>query len=195
MHGKAENIGATGLRSFIERLERLIEEKKVIAEDMKQVKAEAKGLGFDVKVIMQMIKERAQDPAEVQEWLAICETYRASLGMLGGTPLGEAARRRFEKPHKPAGTDDDAVEDEAPDAKDVEPVDWEGECAKAREQGEQAAKDGISVLRNPYVASDRRRAAWDEGYCSASGGDGMDLPPHLRRPEKPKKDKKGAGDE
>lgn len=188
MHGTA-NTGATGLRSFIERLERLAQEKKAISEDMKQVMTEAKGLGYDPKAIRQMIKERAMDPAEREEWQAICEVYRAHLNLLNGTPLGEAARRRFEADNAPDGADAGEAPEAPYDAAEPPPVDWEAECAKARAKGAAAAEAGEKVFANPYLANDKRRAAWDEGYCEASGSDGMDLPPHLRRKEKPKKKK------
>lgn len=86
-------IGAERLRTFIERIERLSEEKDAIAADIKEVKAEARGEGFDIAAINQLLKERKMDPADRQEKEAILETYRRALGMLGGTPLGNAAMK------------------------------------------------------------------------------------------------------
>ena len=76
--------GTTGarLRSIIERIERLEEEKQGIAEDIKEVFSEAKGDGFDVKTIRQIIKIRKKDPSDRQEEEALLETYMAALGML-----------------------------------------------------------------------------------------------------------------
>ncbi len=70
------------LRSLIERIERLEEEKKALAEDIKDVYAESKGNGFDVKAIRTIIRLRKQDPNERQEEESILETYLQALGML-----------------------------------------------------------------------------------------------------------------
>ena len=74
-------VAAAQLRSIIERIERLEEEKKTIADDIKEVKAEAKGNGFDVKAINTIIKLRKQDAAERQEQEAILDLYKSALGM------------------------------------------------------------------------------------------------------------------
>jgi uncharacterized protein (UPF0335 family) len=74
-------VAANQLRSFIERIERLEEEKKTIADDIKEVKAEAKGNGFDIKAINTIIKLRKQDAAERQEQEAILDLYKSALGM------------------------------------------------------------------------------------------------------------------
>jgi uncharacterized protein (UPF0335 family) len=70
------------LKAFVERVERLEEEKKTIADDIKDVYAEAKGNGFDVKALRQIIKLRKQDADERREQEAILETYLHALGML-----------------------------------------------------------------------------------------------------------------
>lgn len=77
-HGQA----AGQLRAFIERVERLEEEKKTIADDIKDVFAEMKGVGFDTKAVRQIIRERKQDQAERQEHESILDIYRAALGMV-----------------------------------------------------------------------------------------------------------------
>lgn len=76
------NTFAAGqLRVFIERVERLEEEKQTIADDIKEVFAEMKGTGFDVKAVRAIIRLRRQDQAERQEAEAILDLYKASLGM------------------------------------------------------------------------------------------------------------------
>jgi uncharacterized protein (UPF0335 family) len=70
------------LMSIIERVERLEEEKKVISEDIKEVFAEAKGNGYDVKVLRTIIRMRKQDENERAEHETILETYLQALGML-----------------------------------------------------------------------------------------------------------------
>ena len=70
------------LRSIIERIERLEEEKKAISEDINDVYAESKGNGFDVKALRTIIRLRKQDPNERQEEESILETYMQALGMI-----------------------------------------------------------------------------------------------------------------
>ena len=76
-----ESVAADQLKSFIERIERLEEEKAGIAGDIKEVYAEAKGNGFDTKVIRKIIAIRKRDYAERQEEEAIMELYLQALGM------------------------------------------------------------------------------------------------------------------
>lgn len=70
------------LRSIIERIERLEEEKKTIADDIRDVYAEGKGNGFDVKALRAIIRLRKQDANERAEFDTILETYMQALGML-----------------------------------------------------------------------------------------------------------------
>ncbi len=69
------------LKAFVERIERLEEEKKAIADDIRDVYAEAKGNGFDVKALRQVIRLRKQDKDERAEQEAILDTYMHALGM------------------------------------------------------------------------------------------------------------------
>jgi uncharacterized protein (UPF0335 family) len=87
------------LRSLVERLERLDEEKRALAEDMKELFAQAKSTGFDVKALKQILKERRQDADERRDLEAIVDTYRTALGMLDGTPLGESAIASLQTAH------------------------------------------------------------------------------------------------
>ena len=70
------------LKAFVERVERLEEEKKAIADDIRDVYAEAKGNGFDVKALRTIVRLRKEDPNERQEHETILETYMQALGML-----------------------------------------------------------------------------------------------------------------
>ena len=70
------------LRAFIERVERLEEEKKALADDIRDVFAEAKGTGFDVKALRAVLKLRKQDVDERREHETIVETYLHALGMI-----------------------------------------------------------------------------------------------------------------
>jgi len=74
-------IAADRLKSFIERIERLEEEKKGIQDDIKEIYAEAKGTGFDVKIMRQIIRLRKMDNADRQEQETILELYLQALGM------------------------------------------------------------------------------------------------------------------
>jgi uncharacterized protein (UPF0335 family) len=78
---QTESIAADQLKSFIERIERLEEEKAGIAGDIKEIYAEAKSNGFDTKVIRKIISIRKKDYAERQEEEAILELYLQALGM------------------------------------------------------------------------------------------------------------------
>jgi uncharacterized protein (UPF0335 family) len=77
----SQTVAAGQLRAFIERIERLEEEKKTIADDIKEVYAEAKGTGFDTKAVRTIIRLRKKDQAELQEEEAIIDLYKAALGM------------------------------------------------------------------------------------------------------------------
>jgi len=79
-------IAADQLRSFVERVERLEEEKKAISDDIKDIYAEAKGNGYDVKVLRQVVRIRKQDNNTRQEMEALLDLYLSALGMaLEGT--------------------------------------------------------------------------------------------------------------
>lgn len=90
LHQSAQNQ----LRQFIEQLERLEEEKKAIADDIRDKFAEAKALGFDVKIMRQVLRLRKKPKTDREEEEAVLETYLAALGMLDGTPMGEYIARQ-----------------------------------------------------------------------------------------------------
>jgi uncharacterized protein (UPF0335 family) len=74
-------VSAQGrLRSFVERLERLEEDKAAVLTDMKEVRAEAKGEGYDTKILNRVIRIRKQDRAKRQEEEAILDLYLSALG-------------------------------------------------------------------------------------------------------------------
>lgn len=87
-------LAADRLRSIVERIERLEEEKAALAGDIKEVYAEAKGAGFDAKIIRQVIRERKMEADDRAEREHLLDLYRRALGMLADTPLGEAALRK-----------------------------------------------------------------------------------------------------
>lgn len=74
-------IAGDQLRSLIERIERLEEERKATAEDVREVYAEAKAAGFDIKVMRQLVRLRLLDSAEREEQEALLDIYRHAVGM------------------------------------------------------------------------------------------------------------------
>jgi uncharacterized protein (UPF0335 family) len=76
-----DNVSAEQLRLFIERIERLEEEKRGIADDVKDTYAEAKATGFDPKIMRTIIRLRKMEKHQLDEQDALIETYRAALGM------------------------------------------------------------------------------------------------------------------
>ncbi len=73
-------LAAGQLKSFIERIERLEEEKKALADDIREVYAEAKGSGFDAKVMRQVVRARKMETAERQEQEALFDLYMSAVG-------------------------------------------------------------------------------------------------------------------
>lgn len=204
---QANSSAAEMLRSYAERIVRLKEEIKAFQADIKDIRNEAGSQGYDKKALMLVVArmmEDESDRAARQETAALADVYLASLGMLDGTPLGDAARRRFDPIDDPV---DSAVEpDEVADHDDGGPHGVEHEdasppsgamseetIAAAREEGSAAAEAGERVFANPYVAGDPRRAAWDEGWCVRKGSDGMEIPDAFRRKKKPAADDAGDG--
>jgi uncharacterized protein (UPF0335 family) len=194
--GGRNATGASRLVGFVERLERLAAEIDELKDDVKEVKAEAKAEGFDIKTIAALLKLRKLTDDERREREALLDLYKAAIGMLDGTPLGEAARRRFDDGKGKDGGDGAGAgageeEDSSAGTQGAEAFGFE-ELEAARERGGADALAGVRVLQNPFVAGDPRRAKWDEGWCREKGSDGMDLPAAWRR-RAPDGDKDAGG--
>ena len=86
-----ETVAAGQLRALIERIERLEEEKKSIADDIKDVYGEAKANGFDTKVLRQVVRIRKQDQAERQEQEALLDLYLGAIGLGTGSSGDDGA--------------------------------------------------------------------------------------------------------
>ena len=85
-------IAGERLKSLIEHIERLEEEKRVLAEDIKEVYAEAKGTGFDPKIMRQIIRIRKRDKDELDEEETLLDVYKRALGMMpDSSPQARAA--------------------------------------------------------------------------------------------------------
>ena len=80
----AHRFAKDHLKAFVERVERLEEEKKALSDDIRDVYAEAKGNGFDVKALRSIVKLRKEDADERKEHEAILATYMLALGMIEG---------------------------------------------------------------------------------------------------------------
>jgi uncharacterized protein (UPF0335 family) len=89
---RKSGFAANHLKSFIERIERLEEEKAALAADIREVYSEAKGMGFDAKIMRKVVALRKLDTADRQEQEAMLDLYKGALGM-DGTPLGEYVER------------------------------------------------------------------------------------------------------
>lgn len=81
-HSSGETVAQDQLRAFIERIERMEEEKAAIAADIKEIYAEAKGQGFHTKTLRKVINIRKQDPNERAEQKALLHLYMNALGMV-----------------------------------------------------------------------------------------------------------------
>lgn len=85
-------IAGDRLKSLIERIERLEEEKRALGEDIKEVYAEAKGTGFDPKIMRQIIRIRRRDKDDLDEEESLLDVYKRALGMLPDlNPQSQAA--------------------------------------------------------------------------------------------------------
>ena len=83
------NLARDHLRAFIERIERLEEEKATLMEDIREIYAEAKGTGFDPKIMRQVVRIRKIEPDQRQEQEYVLDTYLSALGMLQQSSEGK----------------------------------------------------------------------------------------------------------
>jgi len=178
---------ADELRSFRDRLAQIITDKRALAREEAELRTEISSRGLNPKILAGLARqslETARETAKRQDFEAQRELYAATLGM-SEEPLSDRARARM-LPPEPADTgNDDAPL--APPQTGLGPT--VEDLADAHGAGQEAFTAGIKITSNPYPAGDPRRRAWDEGWCAAAGSDGMDIPAHLRRPDKPKKPK------
>lgn len=90
MTDEAHGVARDQLRAFVERIERLEEEKQKVADDIKDVYGEAKSMGFDTKILKKIIALRKLDDQERLEEDLIMDTYLAALGMIEQGPEDDA---------------------------------------------------------------------------------------------------------
>ena len=84
-------VAGERLKSFIERIERLEEERRALSADIKEVYAEAKGTGFDTKIMRQLIRLRRMDKDDLDEQETLLHVYKRAIGMLPDEPAAAAA--------------------------------------------------------------------------------------------------------
>jgi len=196
------------LKSFVERIEALVRDKKAISDDIKEVFAEAREAEFDVKIIRDVIKRRALSEEQRDEYDGMMQLYQMSLGMLADTGLGAAALRKLnanqlaEDRTTPEGQADleDAIDEskgkkkkKKPGAREVPGIGIVSDLdiKNAREEGRKAAKAGETLPEcNKYLPHDPRRAEFDAGYCSAIKSTGMAIPDAFRRKADVEKERK-----
>jgi uncharacterized protein (UPF0335 family) len=190
MNGLGHNTAAgKQLRSFIERIEYMNEEISKAQSGRQEIFLEAKNLGFCAKTMKEIVRLRRMSESERQEAEALLDIYLGAMGMLG-TPLGDYARQRLsgtpqhETVNAETGEITEKVDEPPVDAPE-EPSPPRDTVDEAREKGRQSARNGMTVIENPYPAGDVNRAAWDEGWCEEQGSDGMGIPAAWRR-SKPK---------
>ena len=81
MPDEAQSFAKSQLKAFVERIERLEDEKKGLSDDIREVYGEAKANGFDTKALRAVVRLRALEPAERQEFEAVLDMYRDALGI------------------------------------------------------------------------------------------------------------------
>lgn len=150
------------LRAFVERIERVEEEKAALAADIKEIYAEAKSNGFDTKAIRKIVSMRKKEEHSRLEEEAILATYMHAMGMIGqlaDTPLGEAALAKIGHNSKKAAEASGTPEPSSD-------TDMAHKIGLARQAGSRAAEDGKRLVDVPYLSDDPRYGAWMEGFRS-----------------------------
>jgi uncharacterized protein (UPF0335 family) len=174
-----QTFAAQRLRSIVERLTRLDADKKAVAADIGEVLNEAKGDGFDAKIIRRVMRLLAQDKMKRAEEQALLKLYLEAVegppseGGGGPPPPDDEPGLPFAPPPAAAPYVPPAV-----DARDVAVL-----------KGRDAARAGQPVTANPYPPGTPNRMDWDEAWCAETGTDGMDIPAGLK-PAEPKPDDK-----
>lgn len=192
---KRDESARARLVHHVQELERLEEEKRAAAAAFRDGFKLAAAAGFDEATLKAVLKLRKLTPTQRKERRALEAIYMASLGMLDGDALPDEARRRLDKQDPPPPSaapemGDDSRGDDPSKASPAPatqmPLLPPKDPAEALQEGRDAAAAGKRVYDNPYPAGDPCRAAWDEGWCEASGSHGMDTPSAFqRRKEKP----------
>jgi len=193
------NPKAARLGFYVRRVEDIDAQIAELKEEKTGELRAAAEEGFHRGGILQMVKDRKKTPEERRAWAALLQGYRAALGMLDGTPLGDEARRQFfprqQEPAEPAADQDLDDLPEVQQTKKPPAAPTPAEIEAARKEGAEAASAGKTIVDNPYPYDDGRRASWDEGWCQTADTDGMDIPEALKPKSKRKKQDDAANDQ
>lgn len=186
--------GAAVLRAHLADWLRLLEERDEIDDQIRATKADLKEAGFSPQALKILVERKREDEARRetrQAREALAEIYAATLGIdldaRGG--LSERARHAIEAARRPQaaageGPGADPDQPSLPGAGPAESGPTPDDVEAAARRGAEDFSSGLPVTANPYPAGDPRRPAWDQAWCLAAGTDGMDIPAHLRRPER-----------
>lgn len=175
------------LEGYIDRLERLLEERAGLNADMGEIYQEAKDAGYQPKLMREIIRERAMEPDARAERESMLNLYRNQLGMLADLPLGEAAMKSAaeaplagrkggkSKRGKQAETAADAVDEGAEGLADPTPITSGRKKAApvatgtghSHGAGAEAAEKGRPRDENPHPEGTMSHAEWDAGWLSA----------------------------
>jgi uncharacterized protein (UPF0335 family) len=169
-HNSGGMIDADGLRKFVERINNLEADRKVIGDDIKEVYEEAKEAGFVTKIIRQIARERRLDSGVREQHLALLEAYRAALGDFAGTELGKAGEPKQKRSRKNAAQDAlDKARTHLNGPSDTPDIAAERERAAANPYaaGREAALRGFNETRNPFDAGSLIGDEWLDGFKAA----------------------------
>src|SRR5208282_5962009 len=100
-NGLGGRVDREALNRYVSRIEAIEVERSSLSEDVKEIYGEAKSAGFSVPILRQIVRERRMEETARHDQYAILDAYRAALGMLAGTPLGDAAMERGEEADGP----------------------------------------------------------------------------------------------
>lgn len=181
-----QSISAQSLKSFIDRIERLQSEKDAISEDMKEVFAQAKASGFDVKIMRKTIALRKLDPAERQEQEALIAVYENAIDGIVDTPLGKAAVSQARVVTATTVRDKRTTKSTRPSQPDV-PADGasaSGNAGKAQTdsgaESERTDQEPCPAIEGRHIEQTDRAGAEYAAPAMAASGDELNLPDFLR---------------
>lgn len=177
------------LKSFVERIELLDEDRREMGADIKEVYAEAKDAGYDPKIMRQVIRLRRMDKDDLAEQEAMLDVYKHALGMLVETPLGQAALDAFERktatrddeppkrgpgrPRKQPSTEPQANGSDEPAREYIERVAGVpgiGNNLSARYEGRQDALSGTREHAHHWPHGSLGHAEYEWGFQEFAGG-------------------------
>lgn len=173
------------LQSIIERAERVIDERLAVSADLREIFAEAKSAGYDVRTIRAIIRERAMDDAERAEREALLETYRAALGMPGATYRSVAEQLGVSKSKLqrlvPSETRRDMGQTKSSGGMGEAPVAHAGGVSTAPKLTPEAPLDPQTAVSDQPGGGEGTAVPSSPAPAAANPSDDLEIPPFLRR--------------